>query len=501
MLAALGLIFAAAASIYAEIWPILLGVTVLVLSLAAVRHTRRWHLAGCCVALAASTFVLNPGFAPHLLKIQMQLGGSVLRALYPWAYQLEGLACLWLGDVFQGEPLSPAHGLARGFGLAITALGYGGLLLVCWRRLPVGGRPGAWLAFALPASTLALALLPMALLARDDQHPYQFYKLLLSISPLLVLGVASLGAGSVSDRRTPVAHAPGSERLRPATLVPLAAVGVLAVIGTTRMALQTTTLVPTRRCLAAYYQAPAIADTQARLEALRDRDLLIATPYGGHNRLRNSWLAYLARHNRVRLADPHVAGWNLEHHDNPGGSVLRAGTTMPEGFLLLTAPGTFQPGALGDARLLWQNDAYELWQPGPGPWAVPLCELHRDGSPDIIGGRVIYWLDRGLTRLEVLASTPGTLTLTGRVRGCSATSAGGTRLRIETSGGYSGEAFVDGDHATVAMPVLGGKNVILLVAPDAPAAPLPAAELANPRFLSAERPGLQLAFTPASAGP
>jgi hypothetical protein len=501
-LAALALIFAAAASVYAEVWPILLGVTVLVLGLTAVRHARPWHLAGYGLALAASAFVLNPGFTPHLLKIQMQLGGSVLGALYPWAYRLEGLACLWLGDVVQGEPLTAAHGLARGCGLAITALGYGGLLLVCWRRLPLRGRPRAWSAFALAAGILALALLPMALLARDNQHPYQFYKLLLSISPLLVLGLASLGARTASDGSSPaISAAPGSETLRPAALVPLAVVGVLAVVGTTRMTLQTTTLVPTRRCLAAYYQAPAIGDTQARLEALHNRDLLIATPYGGHNRLRNPWLAYFARHNRVRLADPHVAGWNLEHHDNPGGSALRAGTTMPEGFLLMSAPGTFQPGPHGDARLLWQNDAYELWQPGPGPWAVPLAEMHRDGPPDIIGGRVIYWMDRGLTRLEVLASTPGTLTLTGRVRGCSATSAGGTRLRIETSGGYSGEALVDGDHATVAVPVQGGKNVILLVAPDAPAAPVPAAERANPRFLAAERPGLQLAFTPASAAP
>jgi hypothetical protein len=496
-LAALAVIFTGATSIYAEIWPILLGVLALSVLLTAIRHPQRWRLLGCGVIVATSTYFLNYLFTPYLLKIQTSLDQPVLQALYPTAFQIEGLAGLWLGDVLQGPPVTGAHGLARGFALVATVLGYAGLLAGFWRIYVTRRTARDWRTVVLAAGVLGLAALPMIVLARDDLHPYQYYKLLLTISPLLVLGLALLG----QPLAVPGSLLRGTERTSAGprswlALLPLTAVAPLALLGTILMAHQSTTLGPTVRSHAAYYLRPGTRETQARLEALRNRDLLIATPYGGINQLRHAWLSYFARHNRIWLADPQVNATRLELHGNPGGIAVEAGTCIPDGFLLLTAPGSFRPGPQGDAQLLWANTEYELWQPGPGPWVIALREQHRNGPPDVVDGRLVYCVDAGKTTLEVLASSPGTLTLTGRLRNrLPQSSESGSRLRVETSAGHVAEPVLRGDCARLTVPVVAGKNVITLSTLDPPVPPAPPGS-PEAMGMPAEVPGMQLEFTP-----
>src|SRR5262249_34847800 len=181
--------------------------------------------------------LLNPWTLFTLLDICGRLQAPVLGDAYPWAFRLEGLSRLWVGDL----ATAPAPAAAALYACVATALGCAGFL-----RLFLGSlRPAAavrqrlTLAVALPA----LLLLPVLVVARDTQHPYQFYKLLISVSPLFVVGLAVLFA---PPRRGPVYF-----RLPTAPLV----CGVVLAVGagaTALLVLGTTSLEPGAR----YFRYP-----------------------------------------------------------------------------------------------------------------------------------------------------------------------------------------------------------------------------------------------------
>jgi hypothetical protein len=490
-LGGLALVVAAIASVYAEYWLIVLGVVALMLGLAAFRGAGAWKMAGSGLVLAASPFILNPGFARGLLAIQGYVNAPVLAAVYPWAARAEGLTRLWLGDLVR-VPASSGPNLARAWGLAATVLAYAGLVRAA-RGHFCAGRKGR---LALSLGVLALAGLPWLVFAIPGKHPYQFYKVLLSVSPLLVLGLALACRPQLPGAAVRPRGWLGRLWVIPSFLV-LGGTCAAALVGTTRMAVETTRRLGTERCRAPWLQDRNVREAQDRLERLRGRNLLIATPYGGANHYRNGWLAYFARHNRTWLANPWVNDSDAERFKGLAEPVLPpACAWWPEGLLVLTGKGDFRAGPLGDARRLWGNGLYELWQPGPGPWAVPLGEYHRDSAPVEIDGRLVYCLDEGVTTLEVLASTPGTLKVTGRLRrGLTADSAEPARLRVRTGDGHAAEWAVWGGQATLAVPVVAGRNVVTLTAAGPAGDGAPAAALSP--GVRPEVRGIDLEFVPA----
>jgi len=467
-IAGLGLILAGGTAIYAEYWLIFLGLTVLMVGLAAVRRRWRWRLLGCGLALAAAPGLCNPGFVVVLLQIQRVLTASNypwMPRVYPWAFQAEGLTHVWVGPLFGGRfQLGP--GFARVCGLGLTTLGYLGLLNAFRRQAGAsrasGWEPRRWRALTLTAGILALALLPLAVLARDDKHPYQFYKLLLTMSPLLAVGLAllcqNLLPGAATHGRAQIAT--GSPRWRLGiTVLLLGAVAFLGASGTCRMAVRSSFLQVYERCNAGLFLAADMREAQDRLATLRNRDVLIAAPYSPPQEFLAGWLAYFARGNRVLLGHPMINDLDVEQVGNPGGVFLAVGPrTLPEGLLLLTSKGTFHPGTEGSSRLLWGNNTYELWEPGPGPWAVPLRESRLEPGPGAPTPSPSA-SDISITRLDVLASAPGAILLS---RAGPRASLAAVRLRIETSDGYASEAAFPGAGEVLSVPVVAGRNVITL---------------------------------------
>jgi hypothetical protein len=193
-LSSAAILLTATTSIYTEFWIVLMGVMLLTLGTTDIRHPCTWRLLGCYGALAASAFTLNPWYAPSILAIVGRVEAPVLHNIYPWAFQLEGLGRIWLGD---NVALSPGilQGLIRLYVIATTAMAYYGLISACAAQL--SPQKLAWTdlrqrcSLACALSVLMLAFLPIFVIVRDLQHPYQFYKLLLSVSPLLVMGVVT----------------------------------------------------------------------------------------------------------------------------------------------------------------------------------------------------------------------------------------------------------------------------------------------------------------------
>src|SRR5207253_11092385 len=137
--------------------------------------------------------------------------------------------------------------------------------LTCLRRLPRHanwGDPVRRRAFALACTVLALSLLPVAVVIRNPQQIYQFYKVLLSISPLLVLGLGMVGVmlGRSVHRWS-----------FSALFVPLRTASLAA---TVLMVLQAAKLQNTPRCFAHYAHAHDLLQLQKPLEKLARQSLL-----------------------------------------------------------------------------------------------------------------------------------------------------------------------------------------------------------------------------------
>src|SRR5262249_46612793 len=118
---------------------------------------------------------------------------GVLAHIYPWAYSIEGVERLWIGDLvtFAGVRESP---IVWVLAVGVTLLGYAGLIIHAlvqaaraWRG-EEGWRPAMLLACLM----LGLASTPLVVLLRGPNYGYQLYKLLLTASPLFIVGLALL---------------------------------------------------------------------------------------------------------------------------------------------------------------------------------------------------------------------------------------------------------------------------------------------------------------------
>jgi hypothetical protein len=496
------LVLAAGASIYTEYWLFLVGVTVLVLGFAIIRHPRRWRLLGCTLILVVSALLFNPGSWRAWLTIMGRLQvDSPSDATYPWSLTLEGLCRLWIGEIplgWGGRKLW----LVRFVGLTATLLGACGLFLGCWRQLAVERtswrRSRHWAALGLATAILALAVVPLLIVARNEPRPYQFYKVLLSVSPLLALGLALLAQ--------PPQYAGEVARL-PFRLFACLALGttlIAGAAGTIEIAYRTSrSAFTTTRCPAYALLAPEMRQLQVRLERLRGKNLLITSLHGCQGidsaGYLNGWCAYFARHNRAWLTDPMfnmspLAGWRkaVGLPDAPPESVR-------DNLLLLASNKHPLPPSEGtDARRLWSNGAYELWQLGRGAWAVPIGLK----APSVLmqEGQHFFWLGKDGATLEIMASAAGTVTVTGKFDAAPNLPPTSTRtIRVQVTG-PTGKAEREltgpGIERTFTVPVQAGRNVIAFVPLDAPHGPLPR-DFTEPVLWGVK--GLRLKFVSASS--
>jgi hypothetical protein len=461
-LARAGLLVAAATSIYTELWALFLGVAAVLLGAGLVLRclSGRW-LAASALTVASAPFLLNPAFGRGILAIARQVDVPVLQTTYPWAFQVQGLGVLWAGD---GLALAARGGfMVRVLAVLLTGLGGYGLLRAFLCRLAPAGIDQRR-SLALAAGVLALAVVPALVAARDDQHPYQYYKLLLTVSPLLVTGLALLGqAPGSEDGQTPRTWpAPG--------VVVLACVLCLGAAGTFGMVLQTTS--PRRAPRIMHSPSlldPAVRQLQDRLEAVRGQDLLLACAANGFH---NCWASYFARHNRVCLGHPELNDGLLVDRLPEVLPLLDVQELPPHALALTGKAAGVAVVAPGDGELVWSNRSYQLWRLGTGPWAVPLPVR---GPLPAWGGGVVnqdgpmpsFALGRGETRLPILASGPGTVTVRGTFRrGGSLPEGSDCRPLVRAPQGYRRELTVTGEEETLTFPVSAGLNMVSFVLPE-----------------------------------
>lgn len=343
-LAAATLVLSFGLSDYCEMWAAFLALGAVVLGAHGFEQgrlltaVRSWGLV-CLLSLA-----LNPAFVPRLfLFSEIATTEQMHTAIYPWAYEREGLVRLWLGDLGQAEG-APLGAVADVFGLSCGALGLVGLLLLL-RRDPA--RPSR--ALALGCLALALGALPLRL---TGQHPYQFYKTLLTGAPALALGLVALEAALADARLRRAARA--------------LALGALAVaaVGTFDMVVPTAQRLSVPRSNAGLLLDPDVRAVGERLEQLHGEALVIGP---GLRPLLTTWLAYFARGAAVWVTSPALGRDRLSQSDEA--LPLIDLTRAPADALVLTSTES-GPRPPAGAREVWANRSFTLWQPVPGPWVL-----------------------------------------------------------------------------------------------------------------------------------
>lgn len=400
------LVLAFGIATYSEMWTAFLALAALSLGL----HALRARPIACLLALAAllvSSYLTNPHYVGMLLLTVGWADTPLIHpGIYPWAYTLEGQARLWWGDLggLARAGWATAAALA---GLLATLLGLGGLVglaVTAWRREGLRGRSGDHGAsLALCASLLALALgaLPFLLSGR---HPYQFYKVLQTGSPALVLGLVVLAW------RWP---RPGR------VLMVVLAAGVT--LASLHMLLPAAGTQPQARSNAGLLLPADVRELQEHLRTRRGEALVIAP---GLLPALNAWVAYFARHEAVWLAAPFLSRDRLAR--SPEAAALLDLPRAPVGALVLSRPDD-RAFARPPAEVVWSNAGFELWRPRPGPWAVlfdvdrpgELAEARLAGTEPWLGQ--ILPLPRGSLRLRVLAGGPGEVQITLDVRAAGST--------------------------------------------------------------------------------
>jgi hypothetical protein len=490
------LVVAAIASIYTELWIILLGLMLLMLGLTALGSSRAQRLIGCWCLLALAPFVLNPISAIGILTILLRVGEPVLGHLYPWAFAIEGIGRLWLGDLAAGGP-QQLQSPMRAYALAVLAFGYYGLASTCTAKLSAVA--GAWHApeqrreLAFGVGVLALALLPVLVIARDDQHAYQFYKLLLSICPLLVLGLVLVFQPNLSvpaQAGSPAFPARLAERL---ALLAVGAVLVGGSAGTTMMALESTSLKPTSDRYNGYYLlAPELHEAQERLEALHNTNLFFyQTDSTWSTGFLNAWLAYFARDNQIWLGNPQLNGLDLGAE--PETRQIINWDSIPDDVLVLSNMNAQLAALLPTHTLLWSNTVYQLWKPAGPYWLVPL-KLENKYGLEQLGGEPFFWMGQEDTSIQLIASRSGIASLNASfILGPAEPDRPTRTLLVSNGAGYSQRLLLTSGARDILLPVRAGPNTITLRVLEPPTNPR--YSNGDPRLLMLGVQRLQLAMS------
>jgi hypothetical protein len=377
-----GIVLAGAAMLYTEFVPVLLLLVGLYcLGSLLVRGIRPMGGGWAIFAVPPLMVGLNPLNYACMMRIMVRINNPTT-GFSPLGFDWKCSVCaIWMNVVGSLEDTRWGR-IAIGASFALGFLGIAGLLRLAWRGWVNGpngvGSSGAPRARALLALVMtAISLVPATVLPSIEQHPYQFVKLVLTVGPLLVVGLAAWGQRSavmVSDgvqarivgmcllwvRRT---------GLRPV----LAGISLFVLWNTISMVRGTVSGQDGTPPYVVGLRDPDRLEALQKLEQIHDQPVVLAC---GPGMIENSWFAYAARNNPAWLVSPVTANHFVVGFDStrvPGMRPLPFARhlvdlkAVPGGALLLTHVPNDQVIAKGLLHLLWANAHYQLWQMGPGP--------------------------------------------------------------------------------------------------------------------------------------
>jgi hypothetical protein len=450
------LVVTAMLSIYTEIYPLLILIDIALLAYALFRRPPHpWRTAAGMIFSGLSIFVLMPLLIPSILHVLRRVDTpNVLSGLYPWAYSLDGIVLLWSGDL-QGLVSGLALSALRMIAIGTCILGVYGLLRGLHIRQTV-----PWF------GAVVFVSIPFLIRALDDAHPYQFYKILLSTSPLLPLGVV---AAFLPLQAPPEPQAPRTWR-RP----DLASIGVWAAIigltlqagvGTAYMAVRST--IPARMArvlITPMILSPDMRALQAQLGQLRDQNILITDI---DDLYQNYGLMYFARHNRVWVTSP------VMKKEWQGRLDLIMDTVSPKSlptplYIIGEHIDESLSFNLRPDDVVWSGEKLRMWRID-SPNAALVSAIHNPNGNSKAGDTTYYWLGGGETTFQVLTPTAGTLRFEVTFfPGPSVISRPDRALRISTDSGYTLEQNITEGTHSFDVPLPGGLTTIALTPLDAP---------------------------------
>lgn len=453
-LLAAGIFLAGAVSLYTELAVLFVGCAAVCFFMAGMRHERKPESLVATIAILISfSAVLNLGFVKGIIEITRRLAWpNVLAAIYPYAFSSEGLLRLWLGD--WATRLTPIVGLLL---VTVTILGLAmalaGFVLALVRK-----RDGH------AAAVLMLAAFPLVARARGEQFGYQYYKILLTVSPMIPIGVASL-LGDLSGS--------GHRRKSVFSAVPLLlgtlglAVSVVAVGAAMDMAYRSGrggTQEETGRGGAFKLLSSSSKNIQDVLLSMGGGQLLIAWTddfYSGS--YINAWLAYFGRHNIVYLSNPLVSDTNVDAWTPEG-----QGPFVPrENSYALTSPSNSCRLRGASIRLDWHDGPYNLWRISGGDWVI-LTQVSNPNGLEVLAGKEFFWVGNGETKLELFSGRSGVAMLAAEfIPGPSLPDTPLRRVDIVDGMGAS-RVWSTADGNAIAVSVRPGKNEVVLRSIDSP---------------------------------
>lgn len=366
------LFLAAITSIYTEFYLIFVAVSCLAALFEAIKgiiKKKRQFLSILLllIAMIVIALALNPGYFDGFYNI-IKRGSSAnfLSGLYPWARKLEGWGRLWFGDFAGKKHYAIFYFISSVSTIILILLAYLGLGLNALKQ------KRNWIALA----CLVLALLPLGIcLLGSRKYEYQFYKLLLTISPLLPLGVI-LFLQSLNRFIPPFIYW--------TTLL-------ITSSSTLYMGWQSTNIkaqIHINRGGAFKLLPPETLEIQNKLRTAPKQNILINWKDDFFNgNFVNGWLNYFARDHAVWLTNTQVGDSDLA-------PLVAKLDTLPNTFWLLTATAQRNLIAGSAAQEFWKNKHYSLWEVKGKNWALLYFPNALNQSP-----------------IHILAGEPGIVTL------------------------------------------------------------------------------------------
>jgi hypothetical protein len=476
------LLLAGTVAIYTEFTPFLILALLVSLGSALAVRPGRWRRIGWHLAVAGGAALLNPGYLSLMGNVVRRCGApEACGQTYPWALAIEGWSRVWLGDLAEVQSRGGVS-IVRFFTVGMTCLAYFGLWRA-WcsarRRAAREGASEAWRTLAITTTIAAIAAAPVFVLALDDRHPYQVYKLLMSAAPLFALGLAQL----------PVEPAHRWRRL--IALLPLTLMLLAGGAGTLRMVLHTSSQQPRPRSYSALMHSPDMR----RLQDLLSRDPTSGVVIAHRHAYIATWASYFAREKRIRLCQPGCFGTILDEVlRREGGSDL--GRCAAPAIIVTEPQQKLAPRPEGDLFSLWSGTLVQVWRADSPRWAVPLAVSNPNGL-EVLDGAPFFWMGGGPTRIELLTGAPGIVTLSAHfLPGPRLPGRKEWHLLLRSSARHEQQSTIGGGTDAVSIPVPAGRTTLILEALDEPLPLTPGQPECRPMVVGVQ--GLSFQFQPAS---
>lgn len=272
-------------AVYTEFMPVFVVLLFLSFLLHAfiTRSFQKKYLIGF-ISIIAIALIVNPFF----IKLCMTILGrnalpNVLNNVYPFALTIEGITRFWFGFSFE-KAGAPVEMPANFISLAFTFLAFAGVLSLLKRKADV-----------VSGLIFACSVLPLLIFSSVLPYPYQYYKILLSISPLFIFGLWEFTFDEW-------------DKIFPARIVKSVLLLLLAYHLFLTPLLSSFSKTRKGSSIVGYSHGAGNIAQYERLEKMQNEDILLS----GSHQFRIAWMAYHGRNNRLWLMNDLIGDVSLK---------------------------------------------------------------------------------------------------------------------------------------------------------------------------------------------